>query len=75
MEDRSIAKFHDRFHFVKTAFRRDSEEAKKYGVSQAPSFVILEPGKGEVIEKSTGKKTAREIRAAIVKALARPEKK
>ena len=75
MEDRTIAKFHDRFHFVRAIYRRESEEAKKYAVSQAPSFVILEPSKGEVVEKVQGKKTAREIRAYLVKALARPDKK
>jgi hypothetical protein len=75
LEDRTIAKLHDRFHFVRAAFRRDSEEAKKYEVFQAPSFVILEPAKGEVVEKAVGKKSVRDLKAILAKALAKLEKK
>jgi hypothetical protein len=75
LEDRSLAKFHDRFQFLRATFRRESEEVKKYAVSQAPSFVILDSSKGELLEKSSGKKSVKEVKALFVKILSKPDKK
>lgn len=74
LEDRQLAKYHERFLFMKAAFRKDSEEAKKWGVSQAPSFVIVDPAKGEVLERTSGRRTVKELKPLIVKALARLDK-
>ncbi len=74
LEDRQLAKYHERFLFMKAAFRKDSEEAKKWGVSQAPSFVIIDPGKGEVLDRASGRRTVKELKPLIVKALARLDK-
>ncbi len=75
LEDRTVAKLHGRFLFVRAAFRRDSEEARKWGVSQAPTLVVADPAKGEALERASGRKGAREIRALLQKVLARNEKK
>jgi hypothetical protein len=71
LRDRSVAFFHDRFIFVKTAYRKDSEEAKKWGVAQAPAFVLLEAGRAEPVERVTLPKAAWELRGLLARALAR----
>jgi hypothetical protein len=75
LEDRQLTKYHEKFIFMKAAFKKDSEEAKKWGVSQAPLLVIIDPAKGEVLDRIGPRKTAKEIKPLLVKALGRLEKK
>lgn len=75
LEDRQLAKYHDRFVFMKVAFRRDSEESRKWGVALAPSLVIVDPAKGEALERTSGRRTVKELKPLLVKALGRLEKK
>lgn len=75
LEDRQLAKYQEKFIFMKASFKKDSEEAKKWGVAQAPLMVIIDPAKGEVMDRIGARKTAKEIKPILVKALARLEKK
>lgn len=75
LEDRSVVKYHERFTFVRVSYRRDSEEAKKWGVPQAPTILVVEPAKKEVLEKSYGKKGAKDLKAMFARVVARQEKK
>lgn len=70
LEDRAVSVFHDRVVFIKAALK--SDEARRWGVGQAPSLVIVE--KGEVLEKLSGRKPAKDLRAALQRALAKAQK-
>jgi hypothetical protein len=71
LESAEVAPFHERVVFVRHAWKKDSEEAKKYGAAQAPMVLVLDGSTREPIEKAAGKKTARELKALIQKALAK----
>lgn len=75
LEDRSVVKYHERFTFVRVSYRKDSDEAKKWGVPQAPTILVVESSKKEVLEKATGKKGARDLKAMFARVAARQEKK
>jgi len=75
LEDRQLAKYQDRFLFMKVAYKKDSEEAKKWGVSQAPTLVIVDPAKGDVIDRIGPRKTAKDLKPLLVKALGRLDRK
>ncbi|HVR84006.1 MAG TPA: hypothetical protein VMU54_06825 [Planctomycetota bacterium] len=78
-EDRGLVKYHDRIEFVKFPVRKDSEAAKKWGVSQGPAIFICDGGKENPeknpLEKLTGKKTPAALKSAIQKAFLRVETK
>jgi len=79
LEDRSIAKYHDRCEFVKLPPLKDGEAAKKWGVSSFPAIVLADgaqenPEKAP-FERLTGKKSPAAVKAAIQKALARLDAK
>jgi hypothetical protein len=74
LEDRSVASLHERFVFVKAPWKKDGEEAKRWGVVQAPSFVVVDPSDREVLERLGGRKPPRELRAALLRALGKVEK-
>lgn len=73
LEDRRIAKYHGRMTFVKLAYEKDGEMAKKWGVSSLPSLYLCDATKENpeknVIEKLTGKKNESSLKAAIQRAL------
>jgi hypothetical protein len=71
LESAELAPLHERVVFVRHAWKKDSEEAKKYGAAQAPTVLVLDGATREPIEKASGKKTARELKALIQKALAK----
>jgi hypothetical protein len=77
LEDRRIAKYHDWMTFVKIAYRKDDEAAKKWGVTQAPTLLICDSSKENpeknVVEKLHGKKNEAELKAAIQRALLKLE--
>ena len=71
LEDRVVASIQDRLVFVKSAWKKDGEEAKRWGVTQAPTFVIVDPASREVLERVSGRKTPKDLRAAFLRALAK----
>jgi hypothetical protein len=71
LEDRTIVKYHASCTFVKLAFEKDGEAAKKWGVTSAPAIVLCDPSKESVLERLTGKKTPLSLKAAFQRALAR----
>ena len=71
LEDRTLAPFHDRLVFVKTAWKKDGESAKRWGVAQAPALVLVDPARNEVLERVVGRKTPKDIKASFLKALGR----
>jgi hypothetical protein len=70
LEDRSVAPLHHRVTFVKASLKGD--DAKRFGVTQAPALVVAD--KGEVLEKVQGRKPAKELRAALLRAIAKVQK-
>jgi hypothetical protein len=76
-EDKTLAKYHDRIEFVRLPFKKDSESAKKWGVTQAPAVFICDAAKESPeknpLEKLSGKKNPAAIKAAILKALGKIE--
>lgn len=73
LEDRRISKYHGRMTFVKLAYEKDGETAKKWGVSSLPSIYLCDATKENpekaVIEKLTGKKNESALKAAVQRAL------
>lgn len=78
-EDRLLAKYHDRIEFVKFPSRKDSEPARKWGVSQGPAIFICDAAKESPeknsLEKLTGKKSPAALKAAIQRAFQKLEAK
>ena len=73
LEDRAVSPLHERVVFIKAALR--GEDAKRFGVSQAPAVVVVDPSnKNEILEKVTGRKTPKDLRAALLRALAKTAK-
>jgi len=73
LEDRRIAKYHGRMTFVKIAYEKGGEAAKKWGVSSVPSVYLCDGTKENpeknVLEKLAGKKNEAAIKAAVQRAL------
>jgi hypothetical protein len=73
LEDRTLVKYHDRFLFVKIPFRRDSEEAKKWKVAQAPVLLMIDPEKGDLLADAKLRSTPADLKSKIQAALAKAE--
>jgi hypothetical protein len=74
LEDRQLVKYHDRFMFLRVAFKKDSEETRKWGVAQAPALVIVDPAKGDVVDRINGRRTVKEIKPVFAKSMSRLDK-
>jgi len=78
-EDKLLVKYHDRIEFVRYPARKDSEAAKKWGVSQGPAFFICDAAKESpeknTLEKMTGKKSPAALKSAIQKAFQKVDAK
>lgn len=78
LEDRSLVKFHARYVFSKVEFSKDSAEARKWGVSGAPTLLIVDPvqdaGPGAVTERLFGKRSTSQLRASLAKGLRAADK-
>jgi len=76
-EDKLLVKFHDRIEFVRYPAKKDSEAAKKWGVTQGPAIFICDAANDKpeknALEKLTGKKTPAQLKASLQKALLRLE--
>jgi len=72
LEDRWVAKHHDRLTFVKVAFDRTSEECKKWGVTTAPTLLLVNPAeenpKKSILDQLVAKKEVSSIRAFLLRA-------
>jgi acyl-CoA synthetase (NDP forming) len=75
LRDRQVAFFHDRFVFVRSAWKKDSEDAKKWAVAQAPAFLVMDPARSEVLERVALPKAAWELKGALTRALAQLSEK
>ncbi len=79
LEDRMVAKYHEKCVFVKLPYEKNGEVAKKWGIFQVPAVVLCDASKESpeksAIEKIFGKKTPATYKTAIVKALAKMEVK
>ncbi len=71
LQDRWIVKHHGKVVFQKRAFSRDSEECKEWGVSMAPTLLLVDPceedARKRVVDRLTGKKSVPSVRAFLVK--------
>ena len=74
LEDRQLVKYHDKFLFIRVAFKKDSEEARKWVVAQAPVLVIVDPAKGVEVDRLSGRRSVKEIKPVFAKAMTRLEK-
>lgn len=71
LEDRALVKFQSRYLFVKVEYAKDSEESKNWGVSGAPTILIVDPsteaGPKGMIDRLYGKRTVRQLRSTLNK--------
>jgi hypothetical protein len=72
LEDRTLVKYHANCEFVKLPFRKDGEEARRWGVTQAPAILVCDPME-KVLEKVSGSKGPAELKAALLRALKKVE--
>jgi hypothetical protein len=68
LEDRTLVKYHANCEFVKLPFSKDGEDARRWGVTQAPTILVCDPME-RVLEKVSGDKSPAEVKAALVRAL------
>ena len=67
-EDRSLVKYHKMIDFVRLEAKKGCEIAKKYGITEFPTFLICN-AQEKVLEKVAGKKTdLADLRVAVTKA-------
>src|SRR5262249_4255487 len=78
LEDRMLARLQDRFTFIRVEFRKDSDEARMWAVTSAPTLLVVDPakeaGSHAVLERISGKKTPVQLKAVIQKACRSQEK-
>jgi hypothetical protein len=78
LEDRSVSKFHSRCAFVSMEYRLGSETVAKWTVVAAPTLLLLDAekefGPKAVLDRTSGRKTPREVRGFLRKGLAEIEK-
>jgi hypothetical protein len=78
LENRAVAKLHFRCAFVVLEHRTGSEISAKWNVVGAPTLLLLDAekdfGPKAVLDRASGRKTPRELRAFLRKGLAEIEK-
>jgi hypothetical protein len=78
LEDRWVAKHHDKFTFMKVAFDRNSEECRKWGVTAAPTLLLINPAeenpKKSIVDQMVSKKELPSVRAFLIKGIERFER-
>jgi hypothetical protein len=78
LEDRAVAKLHSNCLFVSMEFRKDSPDVAKWNVLAAPTLLLLDPEKEfcpkSVIDRTSDRKSPREVKAFLRKGLAAVEK-
>jgi Thioredoxin len=78
LEDRWVAKYHERMVFTKVAFDRNSELCKKYNVTSAPTLLLVNPlqedAKKSVVDSLVSKKELLSVRNFLAKAFDKLDK-
>jgi hypothetical protein len=78
LEDRRVAKFHERCLFVRIEYRKDSPEVKAWNINSAPTLILMDRRKDFVaksaVERTTERKTPREMKSFLVRGLSAIEK-
>ncbi len=72
LEDRMVARLHDRCTFVEIEFRKDSPEAQRWKVTSAPTLLVVNPAREEskaVIASAVGRRTPPQLKALLTKGL------
>lgn len=76
LEDKSVAKLHDKFVFVKLPYAKDAQDVKDWKVNSAPTLIVLDPEKFEVgkwLDKVSGSLSKRALKDFLQKALRKHE--
>ena len=78
LEDRWVVKHHERFVFTKVAFDRNSEECKKWGVTSAPTLLLVNPAeenpKKSILDQLVSKKELTSVRAFLIRGIEKFER-
>jgi hypothetical protein len=78
LEDRWVAKHHDRLTFSKIAYERNSEIAKKWNVSTAPTILLVNPSeedvKKRIVDQLVAKKELVSVRNFLVRGIEKFDK-
>jgi hypothetical protein len=79
LQDRWVAKYHEKLVFAKVPFDRGAESSKEWGVTAAPSLVLFNPQEGDdkkrVVDRLIGKKELVSIHGFLAKNLDRSDAK
>jgi hypothetical protein len=77
LQDKTLVKLHDRCSFVKLPYEKGSDTVKQWNVMMTPTIILCDPSKEDPskqpIERLSGKKSPRELKAAILRALKKVE--
>jgi hypothetical protein len=78
LEDRRVANVHEKCIFVKIPYRKEATETRDWNVQGAPTLLILDSAKDfgpkSVLERSSDRKTPKEMKAFLIKGLVAIEK-
>jgi hypothetical protein len=78
LEDRVVAKLHPRCSFVAMPYRKDSADVAKWNVLAAPTLILLDAekefGPKAVVERMAEKRTPRELKTLLRRALVAVER-
>ena len=78
LEDRWVAKHHERLTFSKIAYERNSDVAKKWNVTTAPTILLVNPAeedpKKRIVDQLAAKKELVSVRNFLVRGLEKFEK-
>lgn len=78
LEDRRVAKLHEKCVFVRIEYQRDSPQVKAWNVQGAPTLILMdrirEFSPKSVVERSTEKKNPREMKSFLSRGLKAVEK-
>ena len=78
LEDRWLAKHHDRLVFMKVAYDKTSEECRKWNVTSAPTLILVNPAeenpKKSVVDQLVAKKELNTLHTFLIKAFEKFDK-
>lgn len=69
LKDAGLKSFVSKIDFVKFAFKKDSDDAKKYKISKAVTLLLWDAERGEEVDRVEGKKTVKELKGLFEKHL------
>jgi hypothetical protein len=78
LEDRWVAKHHERITFSKIAYERNSDIAKKWNVTTAPTILLVNPSEEDprkrIVDQLVAKKELVSVRNFLVKGIEKFDK-